>query len=142
VREFSFRCVRLEENSTWFWLAAGAASRASLRNQIDGASVNIELTSIIIVDVARRAARVNCFARTPRRKVPLQFFNARVPFYFFGANVFLRELHFAESAVAPGGMFSNIRFSAEEVRCKNTIDTYIPYKFNVKLPTDWFFVRA
>jgi len=54
-------------------------------------------------------------------------------FYFFGANVFLRELHFVESRVAPGGMFSNVRFSAEEAQCKNAIDMY---KVDVKSQGD------
>ena len=36
------------------WLAGAASRASSLQNQIDGASVNIELTSIIIVDVNER----------------------------------------------------------------------------------------
>lgn len=43
-----------------------------------------------------------------------------------------------ESIVAPSGMFSNVRFSAEEAQCKNTIDIKVFHKVDVKLRGECF----
>lgn len=74
---------------------AGLVSRASLRNQIDGAFVNIELTSIIIVDGGEEGETSRALiASRGREKVAFQFSEARISFQFFGANVFSRGASF------------------------------------------------
>lgn len=99
----NFRCFG-KENSWPAWLARSPGRYCE--NQIDGAFINIELTSIIIVNGGEedgRTARVNCFARTRKGAISISR-SANLVSLLFGANVFFRgELRFDENTVAPGG---------------------------------------